>query len=46
VPQTGARWRLNFFRCDRANNAFLAWNPALDGSFHTPERFGVMEFAK
>jgi predicted TIM-barrel fold metal-dependent hydrolase len=43
-PQAGTLWRLNFFRCDRANNAFLAWNPALTGSFHTPEKFGVLEF--
>lgn len=45
-PQAGAKWRLNFFRCDRANNAFLAWNPALTGSFHTPEKFGVLEFGE
>jgi predicted TIM-barrel fold metal-dependent hydrolase len=44
-PRAGTQWRLNFFRCDRANNAFLAWSPALTGSFHTPEKFGVLEFA-
>lgn len=44
--QTGARWRLNFFRCDRANNAFLAWSPTLTGNFHTPEKFGVLEFVE
>ncbi len=43
-PQPGTRWRLNFFRCDRANEAFLAWNPTLTGSFHVPERFGVLTF--
>ena len=43
-PQAGACWRLNLFRCDRANEAFLAWNPTLTGSFHVPERFGVLEF--
>jgi predicted TIM-barrel fold metal-dependent hydrolase len=43
-PQAGTRWRLNLFRCDRANDAFLAWNPTLAGSFHVPERFGVLEF--
>lgn len=43
-PQTGTQWRLNFFRCDRANDAFLAWNPTLTGSFHVPEKFGVLEF--
>ena len=45
-PQPGTRWRLNLFRCDQANKAFLAWSPALAGSFHTPEKFGVLEFAE
>ncbi len=44
-PGPGTRWRLNLYRCDRANNAFLAWSPVLKGSFHTPEKFGVLEFA-
>ena len=44
APQAGTRWRINFFRCDRANKAALAWNPTLTGSFHVPERFGVLEF--
>jgi hypothetical protein len=43
-PKAGARWRLNLYRCDRAHNAFLAWNPTLQGSFHAPERFGVLAF--
>ncbi len=43
-PVGGTRWRLNLFRCDRANRAFLAWNPTLSGSFHEPNRFGVLEF--
>ena len=45
-PTPGTRWRLNLYRCDRANNAFLAWNPVLKGSFHTPEKFGVLEFTE
>ena len=45
-PKTGTQWRLNFFRCDQANKAFLAWSPALTGSFHTPEKFGVLEFVE
>lgn len=44
-PAPGTRWRINLFRCDYANKAFLAWRPTLDGSFHVPERFGVLEFA-
>jgi hypothetical protein len=45
-PKAGAQWRLNFFRCDQANKAFLAWSPALTGSFHTPEKFGMLEFVE
>lgn len=44
-PKPGARWRLNLFRCDYADKAFLAWNPTLRGTFHLPERFGTLEFA-
>jgi hypothetical protein len=44
-PATGARWRINLYRCDYANKAFLAFNPTLTGSFHVPERFGFLEFA-
>jgi predicted TIM-barrel fold metal-dependent hydrolase len=42
--KAGTQWRLNFFRCDQASKAFLAWSPTLTGSFHTPEKFGVLEF--
>ena len=44
APKAGARWRINLYRCDYANKGFLAFNPALAGSFHTPERFGWLEF--
>ena len=43
-PKTGTAWRINLFRCDRAHNASLAWNPSLDGTFHIPARFGRLEF--
>ena len=43
-PRPGVAWRINLYRCDYANNAFLAFNPALTGTFHTPERFGILEF--
>ena len=46
LPAVGTRWRLNLFRCDRANQAALAWSPPLRGSFHTPEKFGVLEFVE
>ncbi len=44
APKVGTRWRINLYRCDRANQAFLAWNPTLTGSFHAPERFGYLDF--
>jgi predicted TIM-barrel fold metal-dependent hydrolase len=44
-PSGGQRWRINLYRCDYANKAFLAFSPALTGTFHTPERFGILEFA-
>ncbi|MBL9136422.1 MAG: amidohydrolase family protein [Verrucomicrobiales bacterium] len=44
VPGPGTRWRINLYRCDYANNAFLAWRPTLQKTFHVPERFGVLEF--
>ncbi len=43
-PKPGTRWLLNLYRCDRANHASMAWNPTGTGTFHTPEKFGVMEF--
>ena len=44
-PQPGTRWKINLFRHDRSADAFLAFSPPLKGSFHTPERFGWLEFA-
>jgi hypothetical protein len=46
LPRPGTRWRINLYRCDRANHASLAWNPTLTKTFHAPERFGWLEFAK
>jgi len=45
-PSPGTRWRINLYRCDKASNAYLAWSPVLKGSFHTPEKFGVLQFAE
>jgi len=45
-PEDGTRWRLNLFRCDRANKAALAWRPTLQDTFHAPDRFGVLEFVE
>jgi predicted TIM-barrel fold metal-dependent hydrolase len=43
-PLKGGKWRLNLYRSDRAGNVFMAWNPTLTGTAHTPERFGIIEF--
>lgn len=43
-PRRGDQWRINLYRCDYANRAFLAFNPTLTGTFHRPERFGVLAF--
>lgn len=45
APQPGTRWRINLFRHDTAGRGFLAFSPTLTGTFHTPERFGWLEFA-
>lgn len=45
MPNAGSRWRINLYRCDKAQNAYLAWSPTLTGTFHTPKRFGVLEFS-
>jgi hypothetical protein len=45
-PVAGTRWRANLYRIDRTHKAFLASNPVLSGSFHTPDRFGWLEFTE
>ncbi len=47
APQPGDRWRVNFCRIDRPQDRpreLTAWSPTGRASFHTPERFGVLEF--
>jgi len=49
-PQPGARWRANFCRIDRPSRdgsiarELTAWSPPMRASFHTQERFGIVEF--
>ncbi|MFO0867906.1 MAG: amidohydrolase family protein [Pirellulales bacterium] len=43
-PKRGARWRINLFRFDKQQRAYLALSPTLTGTFHRPERFGWLEF--
>jgi hypothetical protein len=45
-PTSGTPWRINFYRHDKANRAHLAWSPTFTETFHTPERFGWIEFVK
>ncbi|MSU32458.1 MAG: hypothetical protein EXS25_07345 [Pedosphaera sp.] len=45
-PSVGSRWRANFYRLDRSSKSALASNPVLNGSFHTPDRFGWLEFIR
>jgi hypothetical protein len=45
TPVPGTHWRINLYRCDYANKGFRAWRPTLKETFHTPERFGILEFA-
>ena len=45
APAPERRWRINFYRHDKANRAHLAWSPTLTNTFHTPARFGWLEFA-
>jgi hypothetical protein len=46
-PASGARWRANFYRIDRAGGGqFSAWSPTLADppDFHVPGRFGTLAF--
>lgn len=46
-PTQGARWRVNFCRIDRPPGTpreLSAWSPTGRPNFHTPERFGELEF--
>jgi len=45
-PSPGTTWRVNLYRCDRANRAALAWVPTLEGSFHVPGRFAWLRLAE
>jgi hypothetical protein len=46
APSAGTRWRINFYRHDKANRAHLAWSPTYTQTFHTPARFGWMELVE
>ncbi|RYD74217.1 MAG: hypothetical protein EOP84_20250, partial [Verrucomicrobiaceae bacterium] len=44
APEPGTHWRINLYRHDKVNKGHLAFNPTLTGTFHTPVRFGWLEF--
>ena len=46
-PAAGDCWRVNFCRIDRLPGVpreLTSWSPAGRANFHTPERFGVLQF--
>jgi len=46
-PVAGAKWRANFCRIDRppgVERELTAWSSPGRANFHTPERFGYVEF--
>lgn len=52
-PRKGDRWRLGLYRIERPRVAapeqvveYQAWSPTRRPSFHTPARFGVLEFVE
>ena len=51
-PCIGSQWCVNFCRIDRPSRdgslprELSAWSPPLRANFHTPERFGIVEFAR
>ena len=47
APAAGSVWRANFYRIDRPTGEpreLTAWSPTLCGTYHTPGRFGYLEF--
>lgn len=46
LPTPETRWRLNLYRHDREHRTGLAFSPTLNRTFHTPDRFGWLEFLK
>ena len=51
-PAVGSRWRANFYRIDRPSRdgsvprELTAWSPPMRPNFHTPEKFGIIEFTE
>lgn len=45
-PRVGDCWRLNLYRIDRsaAGDEYSAWSPPARLNYHTPSRFGILQF--
>lgn len=45
-PRVGDRWRMNLYRIDRGagGDEYSAWSAPGRNNFHTPARFGILEF--
>jgi hypothetical protein len=46
APRAGARYRVNFYRIHEPSRIYLAWSAVGNESFHTPEKFGVLELLR
>jgi Carbohydrate family 9 binding domain-like/FlgD Ig-like domain len=48
-PKNNEKMRINFYRIDRRDNVstpdLYAWSPTMNGSFHTPAKFGYIVFS-
>jgi len=48
-PKNNEKMRINFYRIDRRDNVstpdLYAWSPTMNGSFHTPSKFGYIIFS-
>ncbi|MGG1517012.1 carbohydrate-binding family 9-like protein [Paenibacillus oryzisoli] len=48
IPSAGDVWRMNCYRIDRGNghpDEYTAWSPTEILQFHTPNKFGYLQFA-
>ena len=48
MPEAGASWRMNIYRCDHSERGveLQAWSPTGARQFHVPERFGWLDFTE
>jgi len=46
-PHPGDTWRINLYRIDRGvqGDEYTAWSPPGRLNYHTPSRFGILQFA-